>query len=47
MASPAKRAAFLDRDGTLVDELGFLRRARDVRLVPGAAEGVRLFNRAG
>jgi len=47
MASPLKRAAFLDRDGTLVDELGFLRHARDVRLVPGAAQGVRLFNRAG
>lgn len=41
------RAAFLDRDGTLVDELGFLRHARDVRLVPGAAAGVRLFNQAG
>jgi len=46
MGSPA-RAIFLDRDGTLVDELGFLRHARDVRLVPGAAEGVRLFNQAG
>ena len=47
MRSPAARAVFLDRDGTLVDELGFLRRASDVRLVPGAAEGVRLFNLAG
>jgi D-glycero-D-manno-heptose 1,7-bisphosphate phosphatase len=41
------RAVFLDRDGTLVDELGFLRRAADLRLLPGAAEGVRLFNQAG
>jgi len=44
---PPARAVFLDRDGTLVDELGFLRRAQDVRLVPGAAAGVRLFNQAG
>jgi D-glycero-D-manno-heptose 1,7-bisphosphate phosphatase len=44
---PPARAVFLDRDGTLVDELGFLRRARDVRLVPGAAAGVRLLNQAG
>ncbi|MSR61919.1 MAG: HAD-IIIA family hydrolase [Planctomycetes bacterium] len=41
------RAVFLDRDGTLVDELGFLRDAATLRLLPGAAEGVRLFNRAG
>lgn len=43
-----KRAAvFLDRDGTLVDELGFLTRADGLRLLPGAAEGVRLANEAG
>jgi D-glycero-D-manno-heptose 1,7-bisphosphate phosphatase len=48
MPRPAgARAVFLDRDGTLVDELGFLRRACDLRLLSGAAEGVRLFNRAG
>src|SRR5262245_12002003 len=47
MPSAGARAVFLDRDGTLVDELGFLRDARDVRLLPGAAAGVRLFNRAG
>ena len=43
----AARAVFLDRDGTLVDELGFLVRASDLRLLPGAAEGVRRFNQAG
>jgi D-glycero-D-manno-heptose 1,7-bisphosphate phosphatase len=41
------RAVFLDRDGTLVDELGFLRRPADLRLLPGAAAGVARFNRAG
>jgi D-glycero-D-manno-heptose 1,7-bisphosphate phosphatase len=43
----ARRAVFLDRDGTLVDELGFLAHPGDLRLLPGAAEGVRLLNRAG
>lgn len=42
-----RRAVFLDRDGTLVDELGFLARAEDLRLLPGAAEAVRRLNAAG
>lgn len=42
-----RRAVFLDRDGTLLDELGFLSRPEDLRLLPGAAEGVRLINQAG
>ena len=45
-AGPA-RAVFLDRDGTLLDELGFLVRPEDVRLLPRAAEGVRVLNAAG
>lgn len=40
-------AVFLDRDGTLVDELGFLARAEDLRLLPGAAEAVRRLNEQG
>ena len=47
MSARPARAVFLDRDGTLVDELGFLTRAEDLRLLPGAAEGVRAFNEAG
>lgn len=43
----ASRAVFLDRDGTLVDELGYLARPEDLRLLPGAAEGVRRLNEAG
>jgi len=39
-------AVFLDRDGTLVDELGFLARPEDLRLLPGAAEAVRRLNAA-
>jgi len=42
-----RAAVFVDRDGTLVDELGFLRRAEDLRLLPAAAAGVRALNQAG
>lgn len=41
-ASPA--ALFLDRDGTIVEEVGHLRRAADVRLIEGAAEAIATAN---
>jgi len=43
------RAAFLDRDGTIVDDLppGFLHEPGKVRLLPGAAAAIRRLNDAG
>ena len=38
---------FLDRDGTLIEEAGYLRDPSDVRILPGAAEALRLFSREG
>lgn len=40
------RALFLDRDGTIVEEVGHLCRPHDVRLVPGAAKLIAAANRA-
>ena len=40
-------ALFLDRDGTLVVERGFLGDPRDIRLAPGAARRLRVFQRQG
>jgi D-glycero-D-manno-heptose 1,7-bisphosphate phosphatase len=40
-------AVFLDRDGTLVDDPGYLGNPADVRLLPGAARAVADFGRAG
>jgi histidinol-phosphate phosphatase family protein len=40
-------AIFLDRDGTLIEDPGFLSRPEQVRLLPGAAEAVRAVNAAG
>ena len=42
-----KGAVFLDRDGTLVDDPGFIARPEDVVLMAGAALAVRRLNQAG
>jgi D-glycero-D-manno-heptose 1,7-bisphosphate phosphatase len=36
------RVAFLDRDGVIIEDTGYVGRVEDVRLLPGAAEGLRL-----
>lgn len=48
-ADPAIRraAVFLDRDGTVVNDPGFLRLPADVVLLPGAARGIAQLNRTG
>jgi histidinol-phosphate phosphatase family protein len=38
---------FLDRDGTLIEEVGYLRDPSAVRILPGAAEALRLLSREG
>lgn len=40
-------AVFLDRDGTIIEDTGFVRRAEDVRLIPGAGEAIRQLKSAG
>lgn len=42
-----RRAAFLDRDGTLIEDPGYLGDAARVALLPGAAEAVARLRRAG
>jgi len=38
---------FLDRDGTLIEEVGYPRDPADVRILPGAAEALRLLSGEG
>lgn len=45
--SGARPAAFLDRDGVLNVDHGYVHRLDELDLVPGAAEAVRLMNDAG
>ena len=42
-----RAALFLDRDGVLVAEVGYLHRPEAVRLIPGAAALIAAVNRAG
>jgi D-glycero-D-manno-heptose 1,7-bisphosphate phosphatase len=43
----SKPAVFLDRDGVLNIEIGYIYRVEDLRLVPGAARAVRRLNDLG
>jgi len=40
-------AVFLDRDGTLIKDIGYLRDTRDVAFYPWSADAVRTLNQAG
>lgn len=40
-----RRAVFLDRDGTIIQEVGYLNQPHQVELLPGAAEAIVRWNR--
>jgi histidinol-phosphate phosphatase family protein len=42
----ARRAAFVDRDGTIIRDAAYVRDPADVVLLPGAAEAIRRLNEA-
>jgi len=42
-----RRGVFLDRDGTIIQERGYLGDPAAVELIPGAAQAIRLINRLG
>ena len=42
-----KRAVFLDRDGTLIEESGYLDRLERLVFFPYSVDAVRVLNRAG
>ena len=41
-----RRAAFIDRDGTLTEEVGYVNHVRRLRLLPRSAEAIRRLNAA-
>ena len=44
---PGDPAVFIDRDGTLTEEVGYVNHPRRLRLLPGSAEAIRRLNRSG
>lgn len=44
--SREKPGLFIDRDGVLIEEVGYLSRRQDVRFISGTVEAIRSFNRA-
>jgi len=47
MEEQKSQAVFLDRDGTINEEVGYLDRLEKFQLIPGAAEAIRLINKSG
>lgn len=45
-SAPRRRAVFLDRDGTIIEDVEYLRHPAQVRLLPGAAAAIRQLNRS-
>ena len=42
-----KKAIFIDRDGTLIQEVGYLKMMQDLRFTPRAAEALQIFQKLG
>jgi D-glycero-D-manno-heptose 1,7-bisphosphate phosphatase len=40
-------AVFIDRDGVIVEEVGYLHKVEDLRFIPGSLEAIARLNRAG
>lgn len=47
MGRSLRRAIFLDRDGTLIEDAKYLSKVEQVKLLPGAAAAVKAWNEAG
>ncbi len=47
MTEPLRPALFLDRDGVLNEDQGYVHRWEDFRWIPGAKAAIRAFNEAG
>ena len=41
------RAIFLDRDGTIIEDIGYINSPQQIKFIPGAIEAIKTFNEAG
>ena len=44
---PKQAAIFLDRDGTIIEEVGYLKSTKRIRLIPRAAESIKMLKNFG
>ena len=42
MSLKMKKAIFLDRDGTLIEDRGYVHKIEDLKLLPGIIEGLKI-----
>ena len=47
MGRGKRRAVFLDRDGTIIEDVGYLRQPEDIRLLGGVSDPLRLLKEHG
>jgi D-glycero-D-manno-heptose 1,7-bisphosphate phosphatase len=47
LSAPGSPAAFLDRDGTIIEDLGYLGDPDGIRFIPGAIQALQVLHRAG
>lgn len=43
----ANKAVFLDRDGTIIEDVGYLNSPQQIKFIPGSLEAIRLLSEAG
>ncbi len=41
------KAVFIDRDGTLIEDVGYLNHPGQIQFIPGAIEAIKMLNQAG
>lgn len=41
------KAVFLDRDGTIIEDIGYLNHPGEIKFIPGAIEAIKSLNQAG
>src|SRR5262245_21229382 len=46
-STPRHAAVFLDRDGTIIEDVDYLNRFEDVQFFPSTVDAIRALNRAG
>ncbi|MFH1362501.1 MAG: HAD family hydrolase, partial [bacterium] len=41
------KAVFLDRDGTIIEDVGYLNNPNDIKFIPGSIEAIKQLNKTG